>query len=339
MKKLLSVFALIFALCLVTGCGDKEVEYKLGMGVVVSLDSTADTKGQIDATVVTVVTNAEGKIVKARLDAVQNKATIGEAIEITNLETKQELKERYGMAGKVDNNGDGIKLEWFEQALAYEKYLEGKTLADVKAFETQFVNNHYISTDEALLNAGCTIQVTDFNAATVLALEDAQAFTFKTSKEFTLGLAATSYDSGSTAATAEANGALQIYSDFAASVVVDGKIVASLNDAIQPKVTFDVEGKIVEKTFKNTKRVLKEEYGMAGKVDNNGDGIKLEWYIQSMAFSKYVVGKTAAEVAALETTLVNNHYISTDEALLNAGCTIQITGIQAVVAKSVNNAR
>ena len=73
--------------------------------------------------------------------------------------------------------------------------------------------------------------------------------------------------------------------------------------------------------------------------DNNGDGTIKEWYVQSAAFSAYVVGKTGAEVKGLETQLVNNHNIAKDEALLNAGCTIQITGIQAVVGKSVDNAR
>ena len=374
MKKLLSVLSLVVALFLVTACGEKttttsgtttttttaattttqpvkptlpEVEVtlpaegklKLGMGIVVSLDSSKTGQGQVDVTIVSVVYNHEGKILAAKLDACQNIAKIGEAIEVTRLQTKQELKEAYGMAGKVDNNGDGIKLEWYLQAEAYEAYLVGKTVTDVKAFDLQYVNNHWISTDNALLEAGCTIQVSDFNKATLLALADDQAFEFDAVENFTLGLAAVNYDNGSTAATDAADGSLQLYSDFATSVVVDGRIVASLNDAIQPKIDFDVDGNIVSKTFVASKRVLKEAYGMAGKVDNNGDGIKLEWYIQSAAFSQYVVGKTAAEVLALETQLVNNHHISTDSALLEAGCTIQITGIKEVVAKSVNNAK
>jgi len=38
-------------------------------------------------------------------------------------------------------------------------------------------------------------------------------------------------------------------------------------------------------------------------------------------------------------TLENGYKISADEALLNAGCTIQITGICAVVAQAATNAR
>ena len=81
---------------------------------------------------------------------------------------------------------------------------------------------------------------------------------------------------------------------------------------------------------------------MGGKPyspDNDGDGRVLEWYVQSAAFSAHVVGMTGAEVLAMETTLVNDHYISTDADLISAGCTIQITGIKAVVAEAVTNAR
>ena len=75
-----------------------------------------------------------------------------------------------------------------------------------------------------------------------------------------------------------------------------------------------------------------------GTPNVEGGTVK-EWYIQSAAFSNYVVGKTAAEIAGMETTLVNNHYISVEADLLAAGCTMQITGICAVVATAINNAR
>ena len=80
-------------------------------------------------------------------------------------------------------------------------------------------------------------------------------------------------------------------------------------------------------------------YGQS--MDWNGDGKVLEWYVQSAAFSNYVVGKTGAEVAGMKTQTVegSGYIISADEALLTAGCTIQITGICAVVAQSVTNAR
>ena len=204
-----------------------------------------------------------------------------------------------------------------------------------------------ISAEDALLSAGCTIQITDFKAAVVKACKDEQGTSFKAvAGTFTLGVAATSFvDEATKAATAEADGVVAMYSDFAASVVVDGKIVASLNDAIQPQININAAGEVTPVEFKGTKRELKDAYGMAPALgygmDWNGDGKVLEWYVQSAEFSKFVVGKTAAEVEAMATKEVEGkgYVISADDALLSAGCTIQITAIKAVVAKSVTNAR
>jgi hypothetical protein len=75
-------------------------------------------------------------------------------------------------------------------------------------------------------------------------------------------------------------------------------------------------------------------------MDPNGDGVVKEWYLQSEAFSKHVVGMTGAEVAAMETKANSiNYQMTTDEALLAAGCTIQITAIKAVVAEAAKYAR
>ena len=349
MKKFLSLVFVLAMVFSVAACGGKQT-YKLGMGVVVSLESSAKGAGQVDATVAAVVTDKDGKIVECRLDAVQNKASIGTAIEVKNLKTKMELGDDYGMAPALnygmDWNKDGVVKEWYDQAKAFEAFVKGKTATEVANMPTQVVEGkgYVISADADLLAAGCTIQITDFKAAVVAACNDEQGMTFE-AKKFTLGVAATSFDDGSTAATAEANGTLKLYSDFAASVVADGKIIATLNDAIQPSITFDAEGTIVEKTFKNTKRALKEEYGMAPALnygmDWNKDGVVKEWYLQSAEFSKYVVGKTAQEVLDMPTQVVEgkDYVISSEADLLAAGCTIQITSIKAVVAKSVNNAR
>ena len=341
MKKFLMViFCLTMALTLVA-CGAKEKEYKFGMGVVTSLESSKTGTAQVDATVAAVVTDAEGKIVACRIDVAQNKTAIAEGVATVNTEfkTKMEKGDAYGMAGKVDNDGNGVMKEWYDQVYAFEAFVIGKTGAEVAALETQFVNNHYIAVDQELLDAGCSMQITDFMEAVAKACADEQGFTFKTAKEFTVGVAADSYDNGSKNATAEADGAVQMYSDFAAAVISEGKILVAINDAIQPQVAFNAAGEITAKTYKGTKRELKSGYGMEGKVDNNGDGVMKEWFEQSKAFSEFVVGMTGAEVAALETELVNGHYISTNEDLLAAGCTIQITAIKVVVAEAAANAR
>ena len=346
MKKFLAILLCACMALTLVAC-NTEKEYKLGMGVVVSMDSSKTENAQVDATVATVVLDADGKIVACRIDVAQNKmAVAGGAVDAAKtFETKMELGDRYGMAGKVDNDGNGVMKEWYEQTKAYEAYVVGKTVAEVEAIETKEANGHQIAVDQALLDAGCSMQITDFIAAVAAACKDEQGVSFKTAAEFTLGVAAKTSAADSVAATAEANGTVAMYTDFAAAVVADGKIIAALNDAIQPKITINAAGEIVEKTYKATKRNLKEEYGMAPALgygmDWNGDGKVLEWYLQSAEFSKYVVGKSADEVANLATKEVEGkgYVISADDALLNAGCTIQITSIKAVMAQAAKNAR
>ena len=347
MKKILAIaLCLVMALGIVSCNAPKEADYKLGMGVVVSMDSSKTGNAQVDATVATVVTDADGKIVLCRIDVAQNKMAVtdGAVDAAKTFETKMELGSRYGMAGKVDNNGDGVMLEWDAQTKEFEKFVVGMTAAEVKAIKTQEANGHQIAVDEALLSAGCTIQITDYIAAVAAACEDEQGVSFKAvAGEFTLGVAAKTSAADSKAATAEANGLVAMYSDFAATVIADGKIIAALNDAIQPKITINAAGEIVEKAFTATKRNLKEAYNMAtygASQDPNNDGKVLEWYLQSEAFSKHVVGMTGEQVAAMETATNSIGYqMTTDADLLAAGCTIQITAIKAVVAQAAANAR
>lgn len=319
-----------------TGTGT-EKEYKLGMGVAFG----EHTNEQLNATVATVVLDAQGKIVACRIDAVQNKYKLdldNATFNFTVLETKMELGSRYGMAGKVDNNKDGVMLEWDAQTKAFENYVVGKTVAQIKAMTTQEVNGHHISTDNALLSAGCTIQIGDFINAVVKACEDTQGVTFKTSKAFTLGVSANSADNGT--AFDDDNGVtIAMNVDFGAAVVADGKIIAALNDAYQPSVLVDYENVVQKTGDQRTKREKKGDYGMAGKVDNDDNGVMLEWFEQSLAFSKHVVGMTGAQVKAMETTPAKGHDITTDKDLLAAGCSMQITGLMAVVGEAVDNAR
>jgi hypothetical protein len=348
MKKILAIALCLIMVLSVVACekAPAEKDYKLGMGIVVSMDSSKTGNAQVDATVATVVTDAEGKIVLCRIDVAQNKMAVTDGAVDTakTFQTKMELGDAYGMAPVgIDNDGNGVCKEWYEQAKAFEAYVVGKTGTEVAALETQEAGGHQIAVDQALLDAGCSMQITDFMAAVAKACADEQGMSFKTAATFTLGVAAKTTAAESTAATAEAEGVVKMYTDFAAAVIADGKIIATLNDAIQPQIKINAAGEIVEKSFTETKRNLKEGYNMAtygASMDNNGDGKVLEWYLQSEAFSNYVVGKTGAEVASMQTkTLENGYQISADDALLTAGCTIQITGICAVVAQAAINAR
>ena len=312
-----------------------EKNYTLGLGLVYG----DVTNAQINATIATVVLDNNGVIVACKIDAVQNKYTVTDSVAFTNLLTKKELGYDYNMAAFGHSLiGNATVKEWFEQAAAFEAWCVGKTLAQVEAMPTQVKgeHNYVISADQDLLAAGCTISITDFIDAVVKAGNDDQSMTFTTDGEIVLGLGVNSADNGSAGDDFEATVKMNI--DYAAVASVDGVIVATLNDATQPQVKLE-DGAVTSTDKLISKRELKEGYNMAAYgSDNNGDGIVKEWYIQSAELSKYLVGKTIEEVAALETTLVNGHYISTDDALLTAGCTMQITGIQDVVLEAAEKA-
>ena len=113
MKRLfLVIVCLVMSLVLVACGGPTEAEYKFGMGVVTSLESSKTGNAQVDATVAAVVTDAEGKIVACRIDVAQNKAALADGVATvpTTFKSKMEKGDEYGMAGKVDNDGNGVKI-------------------------------------------------------------------------------------------------------------------------------------------------------------------------------------------------------------------------------------
>ena len=305
-----------------------EAEYKLGMGVVVKTDSSKAGNAQVDATVAAVVTDAEGKIVAVKLDVAQNKMNItdGETEEITEFKTKLEKGDAYGMSAI------GAK-EWYVQAAAFEEYALGKTAEEIAATETKEDGEHVVFVDEALY-ASCSISIEDFIKAVVKACNDEQGQSF-TAEEFKLGLAAiTEVDPSTKAATAEEDGLSAMYTNFAAAVVDnEGKILASIIDEIQPKISFDAAGEITGATFNGTKRELKEDYKMKAIMNTT-----YEWYEQAQHFVDYAAGKTADELKATE-TVVNDegHNVFADETLY-ASVSISIDGMIKVLVKAVGNA-
>lgn len=306
-------------------------EYKLGMGVSLNMNSSKAGNAQVDATVAAVVTDAEGKIVAVKLDVAQNKMDITDGQVETDKEfkTKLELGDDYNMVKFSD-----AVAEWYDQAAAFEAYVIGKTADEVAGTET-VVNDegHTVVTDETLY-ASCSISVGDFIEAIVKACNDDQAQTF-TADEFKLGLAAiTEIDAATKAATADEDGLAAMYTDFAAAVVDgEGKILAAITDAVQPKISFDAAGEITDTAFAGTKRELKEDYNMVKFSDAT-----LEWYQQAQNFVDYAAGKTAEELRASETTLnEEGHQVFVDEALY-ASVSISVDGMINVVAKAADNA-
>ena len=308
-----------------------EATYTLGLGVVSNFDSSETGNAQIDTTFAAIVTEAAGKIVACRIACAQTKRDVTDGAVTTGNEypTKMEKGDAYGMV----QFGNAI-AEWDDQTKAFEEFVVGKTVDEVVALETVLnETGHNVAVDETLF-ASCTMDIVDFKAAVEKAGSDEWAVTFTTADAFTLGVASITDDSESTAPTAEEDGVVKMYTEFGAAVVgSDGKILAALNDAIQPNITVNTAGEIVSTEYKGTKRELGADYGMAPF----GAAIA-EWDAQSAAFSQYTVGKTADEVAGLETKENNGHQVTVDETLF-ASCTMDITGMKEVIATAANYAR
>lgn len=125
----------------------------------------ADGMDEIDTTVVAAVTNAEGKVVIAKTDSTQGKfsfdvkgaSTLGDETEI---KSKLELGDAYAMApAGIDRDENGVTLEWYAQADAFDKALVGKTAADIVGLNVEGYGSEELST------AGCSMSVGDMVAA------------------------------------------------------------------------------------------------------------------------------------------------------------------------------
>lgn len=113
-----------------------------------------------------------------------------------------------------------------------------------------------------------------------------------------------------------------------AAVLTDkeGVILACKLDELQIKPTI-AAGSFKDSGDYKTKGELGDAYGM------KAGGAKQEWYQQAEAFCKYVIGKTANQVAGIETADGK----ATD-ADLSAGCTVAVTGFMKAVSMAAENA-
>ena len=164
MKRILCVVLAVLMLCsvcLMTGCEAKTL--KLGMGVVAAYGSQTDAdgetngSGEANTTVVAVLLDDSGKIVKIDLDMAQTKlgwTAEGVGVVTDDLRTKYEKGTEYNMAayGKKHDGSEGQPKEWFEQAAAFDAALVGLTADE---FNTLMGADGYATGD--LVTAGCTI--------------------------------------------------------------------------------------------------------------------------------------------------------------------------------------
>lgn len=148
-----------------------NAEDKLGLGVVTTIDkskdATAETEGlaQAYSTYTATTFDADGKITSSILNASQANVNFDAEGKITSdLEaaplTKNELGDEYGM-----RKASKIEKEWNEQAAAFAEYIVGKTVEEVKAFETDETGHN----TEADIVSSVTFGINDFK----LILEEA----------------------------------------------------------------------------------------------------------------------------------------------------------------------
>jgi uncharacterized protein YuzE len=337
MKRFLALFlCVLMAVSLFAGCNASSQTktgeaMKTGLAVISSTAKSkdagdADGVGQVDSVAVAVTVDKDGKIVGCAIDTAQTKINFSKEGKITSdltaeYKSKQELGADYGMA-----KASTIGKEWNEQANAFAAYVIGKTVEEVKAIK---VNEEGVPSD-ADLAASVTVHIGDYVAAIEKAVANATDAGAKTGDKLGLGLLTTIGKSKD--ASAEGDGNAQAYTYYAAITFgADGKITSSIIDASQTNIGFSTEGKItsdINAAYK-TKNELGEEYGM-----KKASGIGKEWNEQAAAFAKYVVGKTAAEVAGIAITEGK----ATD-ADLASSVTVSIDGMMKVIEKANANAK
>lgn len=174
MKKIsiLCLLTLILLMAL-TGCANDGTEnLKVGLGidtVVKTTDATEEKNGNVEFTLTSasVIIDENGRIVKCSVDTADYTVAYtaeGKAAESGSLQTKYQQGDSYGM--KIYG---GAKKEWYEQADAFCAVAVGKTLDEIKAL----VADNGKGTD-AVIQAGCTISVSEFVRAIETAVQNAK---------------------------------------------------------------------------------------------------------------------------------------------------------------------
>jgi len=315
----------------VASTADTSAGVKTGLAVMSSIAKSADVKAgkglaETDSTVVAVMVDKDGKIVKCVIDAVQSQINFSDKGKITTpldtvVKSKDELGADYGL-GKAS----GIKKEWNEQAAAFAAYVVGKTADEVKGIA---INDKGEATATELTGS-VTISIGGFMDAVQKAVASATDLGAKATDKLGLGIYTTIAKSTDAGAK---DGVAQTYSDYGVTTTDDsGKITSCIIDASQTNVNFTAAGKVTSdlKAPLKTKDELGTEYGM-----KKASKIGKEWNEEAEAFAKYVVGKTAADVKGVA---VNDKGEPTATEL-TASVTISIGDFMKIIDKATSSAK
>ena len=135
-----------------------------------------------------------------------------------------------------------------------------------------------------------------------------------------------------TPATADKAGSVSAYVYLCAVTLDDNGVITGVDfDAVQPAGAFDTTGAAADfNAAPLTKNEIKEGYGMKAISP-----IGLEWYEQMDKLEDWCIGKTVAEVLAME---LNEKGAATDADLVS-GCTVHINDQLVSLQKAAASAR
>lgn len=149
---------------------------KLGLGVNTTIDKSTDATAEAEGLAQAysfyeaVTVDASGKITSSVVDATQGNVNFDTKGALTSdleaaIQTKQELKENYGM-----KKASAIGKEWYEQADAFAAYVTGKTLDEVKGIT---INAEGYAGDADLISS-VTVHIGPFITVTEKAIASAK---------------------------------------------------------------------------------------------------------------------------------------------------------------------
>ena len=324
---------------------------KVGLGQNISIgkskDKGVDANGnevlaaaQADVTIAAVGFDADGKVASVTIDVAQTKVAFDADMKVTSdkeseVKSKKDLGADYGMV-----KASSIGKEWFEQMGAFEEWMIGKTVEEIKALKVKERDeSHKNVPDVPELTSAVTITVESYIAA----VEEAWNNSVDATGAETVGLGVETHINKSRDAGTDANGnavTAQAQMDTYMSATAfdkDGKVVAAIIDNAQVRVPFDAEGKVAtDKTVAGkTKVELGPDYGMV-----KASGIGKEWFEQMAALQAWMVGKSIDEINGMKVVERDaSHPSVPDVAELTSSVTITVEGYQAVVTEAFEMAR
>lgn len=325
MKKILALTLMILLVVSMVACGNNDQNnnntsepesLKLGLGV---LADASSSKLEVNISYAAVLVDKDGKIVDCYIDSISATAknTDGVLDIADEILSKNEIGDGYGM-----KTYSGIGKEWYEQAQALADYCKGKTKAEITGIA---IGDDGKATDDTV-KSFATMAIADLVEVVAKACDNAKDLGSKTGD--TLKVASQTSTASSKNAEDGVDGSFVASTDICALTVdKDGKVTASVIDAVEPKITFDKDGTtFTPATDLRTKGEKGAEYGMKAH-----SSIGKEWNEQIEGFCAYIKGKTATEISGIA---MSEDGKTTDTDLL-ATATMAVAQFKALAEKTL----